>query len=101
MLEHEVHVWHGELDRAASHRALRRVLAHYLDADPGEIELRTGEYGKPALADPGAPLRFNLSHSSGAALIAVACGREVGIDIERIRPRHDLLRLAERALEPA
>jgi 4'-phosphopantetheinyl transferase len=101
VLEHEVHVWRGELDRAASRRALRRVLGYYLNADPEQIELRLGEHGKPALADPTAPLRFNLSHSGGAALIAVARELEVGVDVERIRPRRDPLRLAERALEPA
>jgi phosphopantetheinyl transferase len=100
VLGHEVHVWRGELDRVASRRALRRVLARYLDADPEGIELELGERGKPRLADPCSGLRFNLSHSGGAALIAVARGREVGIDVERIRPRGDLVRLAERFLEP-
>jgi 4'-phosphopantetheinyl transferase len=31
-------------------------------------------------------LRFNLSNSQGVALYAFALGREVGIDIEKIRP---------------
>ena len=35
-------------------------------------------------------LRFNLSHTSGAALIAATLGREIGVDIERIRPMEDL-----------
>jgi len=96
-----VHVWRGELDRTASRRALRRVLGHYLEEDPAAIELRLGEHGKPTLADPSATLRFNLSHSGGLALIAVARGREVGVDVERIRPRRNLLGLADRALDPA
>jgi 4'-phosphopantetheinyl transferase len=101
VLEQGVDVWRGELDRAASGRALRRLLGRYLDADPHEIELRAGKHGKPRLADPAAGLRFNLSHSGGIALIAVAFGVEVGVDVERIRPRRNLLRLAERALDPA
>jgi 4'-phosphopantetheinyl transferase len=100
VLEHEVHVWRGKLDRAASHRALRLILGRYLGEDPETIELRRGERGKPALADPAAKLRFNLSHSGGLALIAVADGLELGIDVERIRPRRDLPRLSERALGP-
>jgi 4'-phosphopantetheinyl transferase len=32
-------------------------------------------------------LRFNLSHSGSTALYAVACQREVGIDLERIEPK--------------
>lgn len=96
-----MHVWHGELDRAASREALRRVLAEYLDVDPTAVELHRGEHGKPALADPVATLRFNLSHSGGIALIALARGREVGVDVERIKPRRSLLHLARRALGPA
>jgi 4'-phosphopantetheinyl transferase len=98
VLRNEVHVWRAELDRAASGPVLRRVLGRYLDAAPEEIELRLGRYGKPALADPTIPLRFNLSHSGGAGLIAIAGEHDVGVDIERIAPRRNLLRLAGRAL---
>ena len=97
----EVHVWRAELDRAASQRALRGVLAHYLGEDPAGIELRRGEHGKPTLADPTARLRFSLSHSGGLVLIAIARDREVGVDVERIDPRRDVLRLSRRALDPA
>lgn len=86
--------------RPAARWALRAVLGHYLDADPAAIELRVAEGGKPKLAAPGSSLRFNLSHSAGEALIAVAWEREVGVDIEQIRPHGDLLALARRALEP-
>ncbi len=48
---------------------------------------------KPALAGhPG--LSFNTSHSAGTAVIAVAAGTDVGVDIERIRPIDDAERLA-------
>ncbi len=97
----EVHVWRAEFDRAASHQALRRVLAHYLDEEPAAIELRLGEHGKPALADPVASLRFNISHSGGLVLIAIAQDREVGVNVERIDPRRDVLRLSKRTLDPA
>jgi 4'-phosphopantetheinyl transferase len=101
MAAEEVHVWRAELGRAASHQALRQVLAHYLDEEPAAIELRLGEHGKPALADPAARLRFNLSHSGGLVLIAVARDREVGVDVERIDARRNVLRLSRRALDPA
>ena len=94
-----MHVWRAPADREGW--ALRAVLARYLDEQPARIELRAGAHGKPALADPSSPLRFNLSHSGGLALVAVTLDREVGIDIERIRPRRDLEALAERALDPA
>lgn len=130
MSAEEIHVWRARLDsegwpgaerlpdeerqRAARLRsprgrrrwlaarwALREVLGRYLDEDPAAVELRVGEHGKPALAAPRSALRFNLSHSADRALVAVAWGREVGVDVERIEPRGDLLALARRAFEPA
>ncbi|HKX19635.1 MAG TPA: 4'-phosphopantetheinyl transferase superfamily protein [bacterium] len=54
---------------------------------PAVIEFCYGSSGKPSLGPCGSrhPLRFNLSHSEDTALYAVALGREVGVDIERIR----------------
>jgi phosphopantetheinyl transferase len=63
------------------------VLAGYLGREPEQIELRLGVHGKPALAEPQSTLRFNLSHSGERALIGIAQGEEIGIDIERFRPR--------------
>jgi 4'-phosphopantetheinyl transferase len=85
----------------AARWALRDVLAHCLDEDPVAIELRIAPGGKPMLADPTGPLRFNLSHSGELALVAVAWEREVGVDVERIAPRRDLVALALRGLDPA
>jgi 4'-phosphopantetheinyl transferase len=85
----------------AARWALRGVLARYLgEHSPAAIELRAGERGKPYLAAGGAALRFNLSHSSDMALLAVVAGVEVGVDLERIEPRENLLALARRALPP-
>jgi len=84
----------------AARWALRRVLARYLDEPAPEIALEISENGKPRLADRSSGIRFNLSHSSDLALVAVALGREVGVDVEKIEPARDLLALAERALAP-
>jgi phosphopantetheinyl transferase len=85
----EVHVWEATLDRrsirADARRLLLRLLGGYLDREPEEIELRLGPHGKPALAEPEATLRFNLSHSGERALIGFAQGEEIGIDIQRFR----------------
>jgi len=62
---------------------LRYVLSRYVDLKPGDFRFSYGPYGKPALAREG--LRFNMSHSHGMALFAVAADREVGVDIEHIR----------------
>jgi 4'-phosphopantetheinyl transferase len=83
----------------ASRWALRRVLAGYLQQPAAAIELEAGEHGKPRLRG-GEGLEFSLSHSEGLALVAVTTGREVGVDVEIVRPRGDLAALAERALDP-
>lgn len=105
----ELHVWRVELTgddrRGAARRALAAILATYLAGDDGAgaaIELSTGEGGKPQLTVEPERLAFNLSHSGDLALVAVAPGGvEVGIDVERLRPRRDLVRLAERRLPAA
>jgi 4'-phosphopantetheinyl transferase len=40
-------------------------------------------------------LRFNLSRRDGLALIAVTRGREIGVDVELVRPDLDLFEIAE------
>ena len=76
---------------------LRAVLRRYTD---GAIEFVHGPHGKPYLrSEP--QLQFNLSHSGGASLVAVALNVEVGVDIERLSPIPDCLELAARFLPPA
>ncbi len=67
---------------------LRTILSEYLGTDPRELQFATGSHGKPSLATTsvGGMVQFNLSHSHGKALYAIALGREVGIDLECIRP---------------
>ncbi|MDB5313770.1 MAG: hypothetical protein JWO38_7972, partial [Gemmataceae bacterium] len=59
---------------------LRRLLGGYLGLPPHAVPITYAAYGKPVL--PGAPLHFNVTHTNGLALIAVA-GRRVGVDVER------------------
>lgn len=66
---------------------LRTILSCYLGIEPSELEFCYGLRGKPALVNSGgSTLRFNLSHSQGLALYAIAPTREIGIDLEHIRP---------------
>lgn len=99
----ELHVWRvptgGDDPRGAARAAMASTLAEYL----GEAAaLRADANGKPRLAvDPGR-LSFNLSHSGELALVAIAPGGvEVGVDVERRKPRRDLVRLARRWLPAA
>ena len=88
--------------------ATRIVLGRELDADPGGLRItrtcaRCGHatHGRPALADgTGAgAISFSLSHSGGAGVVAVTEGAvRLGVDVEEVRPRHDLAALAARVL---
>jgi 4'-phosphopantetheinyl transferase len=82
--------------------ALRSLLAGYLARHPAELRFTYTTYGKPLLAEHfgEAGLRFNLSHSHGLALLAVTRGREIGVDLERIREDLDGEQLAERFFSP-
>jgi 4'-phosphopantetheinyl transferase len=67
---------------------LRVILGRYLGIQPRQLRFCYGEKGKPALArevdEDG--LHFNSSHSNGLALYALTRNREVGVDLECIRP---------------
>ena len=77
---------------------LRAILARYLDADAAQPTFQYNALGKPALAAPWdqSGLRFNVSHSHGLALFAVASGREVGVDVEWPQRRCDPAKLIHR-----
>jgi 4'-phosphopantetheinyl transferase len=122
----ELHVWRIELDRAIdellpppepreaeraarfateemrrrylrSHGAMRAILRSQLGSDP---RIGVTEGGKPWL--PETPRwKFNLSHSRGTALVAVAMDVEVGVDVEWVRTHRDWEAIAERFFPPS
>ncbi|WP_051849396.1 4'-phosphopantetheinyl transferase superfamily protein [Thiomonas sp. FB-Cd] len=73
----------------AAHAWLRRILASYTGVDARHLRFVTGPHGKPQLAPTfytDTPLpTFSLSHSKDWALVAVAAGVDVGVDIEAVR----------------
>lgn len=73
---------------SACRAAMRCILGSYLSKTPRSLAFREAEGGKPELILDASdvPLRFNLSHSKTVALLAVATGTEVGVDVEDIRP---------------
>jgi len=81
---------------------LRTLLSHYVGLPPAALEFSYGIHGKPALAPThGAQsIRFNVSHAGGSALYAVTRGREVGIDLERVRADRLSSQGAKRILSP-
>ena len=85
------------LRQLAASAMTRTVLARYLDAEPAALAFEAGAHGKPGLARPAWRwLRYNLSHSGDAIALAVAVGREVGVDVECVVALPDAERLAER-----
>lgn len=82
-----------------SHSALRDILARYTLLEPARLRFESGTHGKPFLAG-GGRIRFNLSHSGEMALCAVACGRDVGVDVEHLRTLPDFMAIATRFFLP-
>ena len=74
----------GDRDRfLASRGLLRHILASYVDASPGRIRFGYAPRGKPFLLEHP-DLRFNLSHAADLLVVAVAAGRELGVDVEQV-----------------
>lgn len=76
---------------------LRMLLSNYLGIEAKHINFRYGKRGKPGIANKydGMPLDFNLSYSKDIVLYAFIRKREVGIDIEYIRPIPEMAQIVE------
>lgn len=83
---------------------VRQILGRALDREPAALRISRRcrlcghpAHGKPYVEDaPG--FSFNVSHSGPVAVVAVAHGAEVGVDVEMVRARRYLDRLAARVL---
>jgi 4'-phosphopantetheinyl transferase len=80
-----------------AHAVTRHVLAHYANLAPSVLDFSAGAAGKPSVSGPAcaAHLSFNLSHSHERALLAVSAQRELGVDLEKIRPDVSGLEISE------
>jgi 4'-phosphopantetheinyl transferase len=91
--------FHFEKDRIRfkiARAALRTILGRYAHLLPDALDFCQNDYGKPSLTNPrAAGLHFNLSHSKDVALLAVTREREVGIDVEFMRPDFATTEVAE------
>jgi 4'-phosphopantetheinyl transferase len=79
--------------------SVRSILGGYVAMSGRDLRFDYARYGKPALANVDQAhldTRFSISHSGELALLAVAPGREVGVDLEAIRENVETDRLAER-----
>lgn len=80
---------------------VRSVLGTALGISPEAVPLVEGAHGKPLLeSGTTGDLAFNLAHSGALAVLAVAAGAAIGVDLECLRPLNDAQRLARRILTP-
>jgi 4'-phosphopantetheinyl transferase len=75
--------------------ALRALLAAYSGTRPELVRFTYGPRGKPFL-EGSTDLFFNLSNSDEMALVGFVRGREIGVDIEYLKPMPDCEQIAER-----
>lgn len=80
-----------------AHAVLRHLLSRYCDQRPESLSFSNTPSGKPALwtgTDRVSPLCFNLTHSEDRALLGVSAGRELGIDLEKVRSNIEALAIS-------
>ena len=75
----------------------RQLLASYVGGHPSEIQFGIVAMGKPTLSRPNdIGLQFNTTHSGSLVIIAVTAHRDVGVDVEQVRPISRALAVAKR-----
>jgi 4'-phosphopantetheinyl transferase len=75
----------------------RQLLASYVGGHPSDISFGVVAMGKPTLSRPNdIGLTFNTTHSGELVIIAVTANRDVGVDVEKVRPVRRALRVAKR-----
>ncbi len=86
----------------AARGVLRELLGRYLGRAPANLEFDYGPQGKPSLRAEFHErlVQFNVSHSHSLALFAFAVGRNLGVDVELIRPEFAADEIAERYFSP-
>lgn len=75
----------------------RQLLASYVGGSPADIQFGMVAMGKPTLSRPNdIGLQFNTTHSGDLVIIAVTAFREVGVDVERVKPLPRALKVSKR-----
>jgi 4'-phosphopantetheinyl transferase len=79
----------------------RTLVGRALGVDPPAWAWREGPHGRPEVDAAGTDVHFNLSHSAGLVICALARGRAVGVDVEDLARRAPDWGLVERYCSPA
>jgi 4'-phosphopantetheinyl transferase len=80
--------------------SLRWTLGRALDMAPAAVPIVRGARGRPQLATD-AGIDFNISHTQGVALIGIARGARIGVDVEQTDRDVQADGLARKFLTPA
>ncbi|MEM7715610.1 MAG: 4'-phosphopantetheinyl transferase superfamily protein [Cyanobacteria bacterium P01_A01_bin.68] len=82
---------------------LRNILGRYLNIEPDKINFGYEPRGKPFLDENcnQINLKFNLSHSQNYALYVMSLNNSVGVDLECISSKTDVVSLAQRFFSPS
>jgi len=82
--------------------ALRDIISRYTTAPSNALRFHPGPVGKPTLVTPAHAswLRFSSSHSHELALISLAVGQELGVDLERITSEIEVNEIASHFFSP-
>jgi 4'-phosphopantetheinyl transferase len=70
-------------DYAASHAAVRRIVAAYTARDPVSIRFECSPTGKPRVAETD--VEYSLAHARGLAVVGIGRRKPLGVDVERVR----------------
>lgn len=78
----------------------RLALAQALGQRPDALPIERDERGRPHLLAPFHSHDLGWSHSGDALLVALGQSAQVGVDLEKMRPRPRAMILAERFFHP-
>jgi len=80
-----------------AHALVRRMLSNLTGAASDALQFVAGEHGRPEIVAPGpaAAFRFNLSHTHGLVACAVTREADIGVDVEYVERKVDVLNVAD------
>jgi 4'-phosphopantetheinyl transferase len=96
--------FHHDLDRhmfLVGRAMARALVGRATGVRPSSWRWREGPHGRPEIDEPGATLHFNIAHSAGLVVCALADGREVGVDVEHLDRRSMDRAIVRRYCSPA
>jgi 4'-phosphopantetheinyl transferase len=102
-----IHLWRLPYASSQARAPLLALLGAYLGKPASDVALVQDTHGKPQLGDgdgggtDGQQLEFNWSHSGDCALVALARGLALGVDIELVDRDLRSVEIAQRFFDPA